>query len=82
VDAGKRLCYSACSDNDVAGCHINYLIEGLDLVGTLLESGNTSGAPRLSDTYGGFTDHWGALDRVAHHPSRAGWVDVRVHCER
>ena len=86
VPAGQTL---TLSDNYVSGCHINYLIEGLDLVGTLVESGNTSGAPRLSDwqsargcTYGGFTDRWGALDRVAHHPSRAGWVDVRVHCER
>jgi len=86
VAAGQSL---TLSDNYVAGAHINYLIEGLDLVGTLIESGNTSGAPRLSDwessrgySSGGLTDHWGALNRVAHHPSRPGWTDVRVHCER
>lgn len=72
------------------GAQINYLIEGLDLMGTLVESGNTSGAPRMTEweaakvgcSYGGYTDTWGALDRVAHHPSLTGWMDKRMHCER
>ena len=57
--------------NHVAGAHINYLIEGLDLVGTLVQSNNTSGPPRLSDWQaakdgcdeGGTPITWGALTR-------------------
>jgi parallel beta-helix repeat protein len=87
VAAGTTFTFT---NNYVAGAHINYLIEGLDLMGTLVESGNTSGAPRMSDweaakngcSYGGYTDFWGAIDRVAHHPSLAGWTDKRIHCER
>ncbi len=40
------------SDNNVTGAHINYLVEGLDQVGTLIDTGNVSSTPRLSD--------WGA----------------------
>jgi hypothetical protein len=77
-------------DNYVQGAQINYLIEGLDVVGTLVELGNTSGAPRMSDWEAARNgcpgpsglDTWGAIDRVAHHPSLAGWTDRRVHCER
>jgi parallel beta-helix repeat protein len=77
-------------DNYVSGAQVNYLIEGLDLVGTLIESGNTSGPPRMTDwavakvgcSIGDITDTWGAIDRVAHHPSLDGWVDQRIHCER
>jgi hypothetical protein len=35
--------------NYISGAHINYLIEGLDLLGTLIESDNSSGSPRLTD---------------------------------
>ena len=80
--AGRTLTLQG---NYVAGCQINYLIEGLDLLGTLVESGNTSGAPRDTDwqaSAGCGSDTWGAIDRVAHHPALAGWVDKRVHCER
>jgi hypothetical protein len=76
--------------NHVDGAQINILIEGLDLVGDLVESGNTSGTTRMSDresarngcpvTY--HIDTWGTIDRAAHHPSPAGWTDQRVHCER
>jgi parallel beta-helix repeat protein len=77
-------------DNYVSGAQVNYLVEGLDLVGTLIESGNTSGPPRMTDWavakvgcgIGDVTDTWGAIDRVAHHPSLDGWVDQRIHCER
>jgi hypothetical protein len=86
VAAGKTF---TLSDNYVAGCHINYLIEGLDLAGTLVQTGNTSGAPRATDwaasrgcSIGGVTDTWAPTDRVAHHPTLAGWTDQRVHCER
>lgn len=87
VAAGQTL---TLRDNHVAGAHINYLIEGLDLVGTLVQSNNTSGAPRLSDWEaakngcweGALVTTWGALDKVAHHPSLPGWIDKRIHCER
>jgi hypothetical protein len=76
-------------NNYVSGAQVNYLIEGLDLVGTLVESGNASGPPRMTDWegdadcwMGGEFDTWGAIDRVAHHPTLDGWVDQRIHCER
>jgi hypothetical protein len=76
-------------DNYAAGAQINYLIEGVDLMGTLVKSGNRSGTPRPSDWEGdagcwsgSSLDTWGPLDKVAHHPSLAGWTDQRVHCER
>lgn len=74
------------TDNFVRGAHINYLIEGLDLVGGLIENNNLSETPRRSDWQAardgchGLT--WGPLDKVAHHPSLPGWTDLRVHCER
>jgi hypothetical protein len=77
-------------DNYVAGAQVNYLVEGLDLVGSLVDLGNTSGTPLMSDwesakagcpNNGGF-DTWSTLDRAAHHPTRAGWTDQRIHCER
>jgi hypothetical protein len=74
------------TDNQVSGAHINYLIEGLDLVGSLIERNNISTTPRMSDWEdarrgcGGVV--WGALDKVAHHPTLTGWTDKRVHCER
>jgi hypothetical protein len=74
------------TDNQVSGAHINYLIEGLDLVGTLIESGNTSTSPRKSDWEAAHQScqgvYWGPLDKVAHHPSLPGWTDKRIHCER
>ncbi len=74
------------TDNQVSGAQINYLVEGLDLVGSLIEQNNLSTAPRLSDWEAarrgcnGLT--WGPLDKVAHHPSLPGWTDLLVHCER
>jgi parallel beta-helix repeat protein len=76
-------------DNHVSGAQVNYLIEGLDLMGTLEESGNTSGPPRMTDWeadadcwMGGEFDTWGTIDRAAHHPTLDGWTDQRIHCER
>ena len=76
-------------DNNVTGAQVNYLIEGLDLVGTLVESGNTSTSPMMTDwqndsncTMGGATDTWTTIHKAAHHPSLAGWTDQRIHCER
>ncbi len=72
------------TDNTVSGAHVNYVIEGVDDLGTLIESGNISSIPRWSDWYGaavgctGVT--WGPTDRVAHHPSLPGWTDIRIHC--
>ena len=83
VAAGKTF---TLSDNYVAGCHINYLIEGLDLEGELLDINNISETPRLTDWQaakaGCQTVTWGPLDRVAHHPSLPGWTDLLIHCER
>ncbi|MGD9030485.1 MAG: hypothetical protein PVG25_11800 [Anaerolineae bacterium] len=77
------------TNNYVSGAQVNYLIEGLDLVGTLVESGNTSGPPRMTDWetdagcwMGGEFDTWGTIDRVAHHTTLEGWTDQRIHCER
>jgi hypothetical protein len=72
--------------NSVRGAHIGYLVEGLDIVGELIEHDNVSETPRRSDWdaarngCGGIV--WGPLDKVAHHPSLPGWTDKRVHCER
>lgn len=78
------------ANNDVTGAQINYLIEGLDLMGTLVRGNNRSRSPRMTDweaaksgcEVDGQTDTWGTLHRVAHHPSIDGWVDKRIHCER
>jgi hypothetical protein len=76
-------------DNYVSGAQVNYLVKGLDLVGTLVESGNTSGAPRMTDwesdadcRWADEFDSWGMIDRAAHHPTLAGWTDQRIHCAR
>jgi hypothetical protein len=70
----------------VSGAHINYLVEGLDIVGELIDRDNISETPHRSDWGAAWTGCegvvWGALDRVAHHPSLPGWTDLRVHCER
>lgn len=74
------------SDNRVRGAHINYLIEGLDLVGNLIENNNVSETPRRSDWQAAWQGcdgvYWRPTDKVAHHPSLPGWTDIRVHCER
>ena len=74
------------SDNHVTGAHINYLVEGLDQAGTLVDTGNVSNTPRRSDWGAARTGcngvFWGPTDRVAHHPSLPGWTDLRIHCER
>jgi len=77
-------------DNYVQGAQINYLVEGLDLMGKLIESGNISETPRRADwpssrigcDLDGWVDFWGPLDFVAHHPSLDGWTNKRVHCTR
>lgn len=78
------------SNNRVSGAYVNYLVEGLDLVGTLDVFGNTSLTPRWTDWEGAKNRRtracsfstWGPTDRVAHHPSLPGWVNKRIHCER
>jgi parallel beta-helix repeat protein len=76
-------------DNTVTGCQVNYLVEGLDLVGDFYESGNISNTPHDSDWESaagcganGVIDTWGTIDFAAHHPTLPGWTDQRVHCER
>jgi hypothetical protein len=74
------------ADNRVRGAHINYLIEGTDFLGEFIDRDNQSESPRLSDWGAARTGcegvTWGALDKVAHHPSLDGWTDLLVHCER
>jgi hypothetical protein len=73
-------------DNAVTGAQINYLVEGLDILGPFIDQDNVSQTPRVSDWQAaksgcnGVT--WGALDKVAHHPSLPGYTDLRIHCER
>ena len=73
-------------DNVVSGANINYLIEGFDNIGEFIDQNNISQTPQVSDWQAaksgcnGVT--WGALDKVAHHPSLAGYTDLRIHCER
>jgi hypothetical protein len=85
IAAGETL---TLRDNHVTGAQVNYLIEGLDLVGTLVESGNISTAPRITDWetdancgMGGKYDSWSTIDFAAHHPTIPGWTDQRIHCE-
>lgn len=74
------------ADNIVTGAQINYLIEGLDILGKLIQSGNSSIAPKMTDwqaARGGCNGiTWGPMDFVSHHPSLEGWTDLRIHCER
>ena len=77
-------------DNFVSGAQINYLVEGLDLMGAFIDINNVSEAPRMTDwefskfgcEHDGFMDYWDTFDFVAHHPSLNGWKDQRIHCER
>jgi parallel beta-helix repeat protein len=85
VAAGETL---TLRDNHVTGAQVNYLIEGLDLVGTLIESGNISTTPRMTDWEtdrgcgaNGEIDSWTTIDFAAHHPTIPGWTDQRIHCE-
>jgi hypothetical protein len=73
-------------NNVVNGAHINYLIEGFDILGQFIDQDNVSQTPRVSDWQAAKTGcngvKWGALDKVAHHPSLPGYTDLRIHCER
>jgi hypothetical protein len=72
--------------NYVSGAHVNYLIEGLDSVGMLTESDNSSGLPRLTDweaaTQGCDGVQWDPTNRIAHHPAISGWTNLPIPCER
>ncbi len=77
------------ADNTVTGAQVNFLVEGLDVLGELVVSGNVSNSPQLTDwegdqncTWDGITDSWGAIDFVAHDPTIEGWTDQRIYCER
>jgi hypothetical protein len=73
-------------DNTVTGANINYLVEGFDILGQFVDENNISQTPRVSDWQAARTGcngvTWGALDKVAHHPSLPGWTDMAIHCER
>jgi len=77
------------TDNSVTGAQINYLVEGLDVRGDLVVSGNVSTKPHWTDWEGdtdcawdGITDSWGRHHFVAHDPTIEGWEDLRIYCER
>jgi hypothetical protein len=77
------------ADNTVTGAQVNFLVEGLDVLGELVVSGNVSNSPRLTDwaddqncVWDGITDSWGAIDFAAHDPTIEGWTDQRIYCER
>jgi hypothetical protein len=77
------------SNNAVSGAQINYLVEGLEVIGELIVSNNISDTPRMTDwqgakdcTWDGITNSWGTLDYVAHDPTIQGWTDQRIYCER
>jgi parallel beta-helix repeat protein len=77
------------ADNMVTGAQVNYLVEGVDVAGELVVSGNNSLTSRWTDWEGdvacvwdGITDSWGPLDFVAHDPALDGWIDQRIYCER
>ncbi len=77
------------ADNTVTGAQVNFLVEGMEILGELIVSGNVSNSPQLTDwasdqgcTWDGITDSWGALDFVAHDPNIEGWTDQRIYCTR
>lgn len=68
---------------------MNFLVEGLDILGELIVLGNISNAPRQTDwetdqncEWDGIVYNWGMLDFVAHDPAIEGWSDERIDCER
>ncbi|MCD6424384.1 MAG: hypothetical protein J7L35_02670 [Anaerolineales bacterium] len=77
------------ADNVVTGAQVNFLVEGLDVLGALVVYGNVSNSPQLTDWFGdqnctwnGIIDSWGAINFVAHDPTIEGWTDQRIYCER
>jgi len=77
------------SDNTVTGAQVNFLVEGLEILGELIVSGNVSNSPRLTDwetdqncEWDGIVYSWGLLDFVAHDPTIEGWTDHQIYCER
>ena len=79
----------ALKDNTVTGAQINFLIEGLEVNGSLVTSGNSSVTPRMTDWESdsgcwndGIQDSWTTAEFVAHDPMIPGWEDRRIYCER
>jgi hypothetical protein len=74
------------TDNLVRGAHINYLTQGMEVLGTFEISGNVSEAPQESDweaaNYGCGGQPWGPLDFVAWNPAIEGWIERSILCTR
>jgi len=76
-------------DNYVWGTQVGYLIEGLDVQGTLVQSGNNYGALGVTDWQGshgcttdGVTESWTTIPFDAYNPTLSGWTAVPIYCER
>ncbi len=68
---------------------MNFLVEGLEVLGELIVSGNVSNVPQMADwagaaycTWDGIFDSWEAMGFVEHAPTIEGWTDHRINCER
>jgi parallel beta-helix repeat protein len=74
------------TDNLVRGAHINYLVQGFEVLGTFEISGNVSEAPQESDweaaNFGCGGQPWGPIDFVAWKPAIDGWTERAILCER
>lgn len=76
-------------NNTATGAQVSFLIEGVEVAGNLIEDGNISATPRMTDwqgdrncTWDGISDNWGMIDFVAHDPTIEGWTDQRIYCTR
>ena len=73
-------------DNLVRGAHINFLVQGIEVLGDFMISGNVSEAPQESDweaaAYGCNGSTWGPMDFVAWKPAFEGWLERPILCER
>lgn len=76
------------ANNVVVGAYVNYLVDGLDLVGSFVSVNNTSFTPGVTNwpaaingcTLFGATDSWGPTNFVAYDPTLPGWTDIRIQC--
>ena len=82
VPPGQKI---VLSDNLVRGAHINYLVDGVDVQGTFVVSGNVSESPQETCWFAAGNGcegrTWGPLDFVALNPKIEGWLERMIYCE-